>query len=53
MSDNNFSLLIVTLLAVLGVMAFWRLILTALVAAGLTVFGIGLIQVVTWISAAR
>jgi hypothetical protein len=30
---------------------FWRWILIGFIAAGLTVFGVGLVQVITWISA--
>ena len=50
MSDR-LPLLILTMLGVLSLMAFWRLILLLFVAAGVTVFAVGLIQVTSWINA--
>jgi len=48
--SEGFPLLVGVLFAVLCLMAFWRWVLIAFVAAGLTVFGVGLVQVISWIN---
>ena len=42
--------IVLALVTVLGVMAFWRQILMICIAAFLTVFVVGLIDTITWLS---
>jgi hypothetical protein len=46
---DGLPLIVLVFVAVLTMMAFWRLILMIFVAAFLTVFSLGLIQTVTWL----
>jgi hypothetical protein len=50
---HGLPLIVVVFLVVLTLMAFWRLILMVCLAAALTVFALGLIEVAGYVGALR
>jgi hypothetical protein len=50
---NGIPLIVLVFVAMVTLLAFWRQVLMILAAALLTVLALGVIDVVTWVSAVR